>query len=52
MKQQIIDPATSLRRRGPLLNRRGLLTGAGALAALTIRPAGAVLRLDVTQGNV
>ena len=36
------------------MNRRRLLVGAGAgaLAALAAAPAGAVLRLDVTQGNV
>jgi TolB protein len=37
----------------PMLDRRRLLigAGAGALAAAT-RPAGAVVRLDITQGNV
>src|SRR5215475_10343269 len=34
------------------LTRRRLLTGAGALAVLGSRPANAVLKLDVTQGNV
>ena len=34
------------------LTRRHLLTGAGALAVLGSRPANAVLKLDVTQGNV
>ena len=34
--------------------RRGLLAGAGAgaLLAAAARPAAAVLRLDITQGNV
>src|SRR6476469_3497036 len=35
-----------------LLTRRRLLAGAGALAVLAPRSAGAVLRLDITQGNV
>jgi TolB protein len=36
------------------VSRRRLLVGAGAgaLAALSSRPAGAVLRLEITQGNV
>jgi TolB protein len=34
------------------LTRRRLLAGAGALAVLAPRSAGAVLRLDITQGNV
>ena len=34
------------------LSRRRLLAGAGALAVLAPRSAGAVLRLDITQGNV
>ena len=36
------------------LNRRRLLVGAGAgaLAALAPRPASAVLRVEITQGNV
>ena len=35
------------------MNRRGVLigAGAGAIAALGVRPAQAVLRLDITQGN-
>lgn len=39
---------------GPYIGRRGLLTGAGALAGLGLlnRPAEAVLKLDVTQGTV
>src|SRR5512143_3129717 len=41
-------------RVGLRLNRRDLLAGAGAgtLAALASGPAAAVLRLDITQGNV
>src|SRR5262245_3813790 len=34
------------------LSRRRLLLGASALAVLSPRPAGAVLKLDITQGNV
>jgi TolB protein len=34
------------------LSRRSLLAGAGAALALAARPASAVVRLDVTQGNV
>ena len=34
------------------LSRRRLLAGAGALALLGSRPANAVLKLDITQGNV
>jgi TolB protein len=36
------------------LNRRHLLigAGAGAIAVATVRPAAAVLRLDITQGNI
>ena len=34
------------------LSRRRLLAGAGALAMLGSRPANAVLKLDITQGNV
>ena len=34
------------------LSRRRLLVGAGALALFAPRPAGAVLKLDITQGNV
>ena len=39
---------------GPTLNRRHLLAGAGAgaLAALTPRRAGAVLSIDINQGNI
>jgi TolB protein len=42
-------------RRGLLIDRRRLLAGAtsaGALVALGARPAAAVVRLDITQGNV
>ncbi|MBS7540174.1 Tol-Pal system protein TolB [Ancylobacter lacus] len=44
-----------LPKRGPVFSRRTLLTGAGALAGAGLAgvgPAGAVLRLDVTQGTV
>ena len=53
MKHVDVDPAFSPPRRGPGLNRRGLLigAGAGAIAAMAARPAQAVLRLDITQGN-
>jgi len=40
------------RARGLIINRRRLLAGAGALAAFAATPAGAVLRLDITQGNI
>src|SRR5262249_56160993 len=44
---------TSFRSRAPLpLTRRRLLVGAGALGVVARRSAGAVLRLDITQGNV
>ncbi|MGA8970373.1 MAG: Tol-Pal system protein TolB, partial [Pseudolabrys sp.] len=33
-------------------SRRRLLAGAGALVVLSSRPAHAVLKLDITQGNV
>ncbi|HVV61787.1 MAG TPA: Tol-Pal system beta propeller repeat protein TolB [Pseudolabrys sp.] len=38
----------------PLVNRRRLIVGAGAgaLIAAGMRPAAAVLRLDITQGNI
>jgi TolB protein len=41
-------------RSSPLLNRRRLLAGAGAgaLAALASHPAGAVVSIDITQGNI
>ena len=43
----------NIRSVSPLwLTRRRLLIGAGALAVLAPRPAGAVLKLDITQGNV
>ncbi|MGH6682748.1 MAG: Tol-Pal system protein TolB, partial [Pseudolabrys sp.] len=34
------------------MNRRRVLVGAGVLAAMAAGPAGAVVRLDITQGNV
>ena len=45
---------TSFRTSSPrLLTRRRLLAGAAGLAAAgMVRPAGAVLRLEVTEGNV
>ena len=54
MNEAIIDPISALPGRGLLMNRRRVLVGAGAgaLAALAARPAGAVVRLDITQGNV
>jgi TolB protein len=36
----------------PKISRRGLLVGAGALAAAGSRPARAVLNIDINQGNV
>ncbi len=46
-KTHIISPCM------PLLTRRRLLAGAAGIAAAgMIRPAGAVLRLEVTEGNV
>ena len=41
-------------RRGLLFDRRGLIAGAGAgaIAAFVSRPAGAVVHLDITQGNI
>jgi TolB protein len=36
----------------PKISRRGLLVGAGALAATGSRPARAVLNIDINQGNV
>jgi TolB protein len=46
--------SSSLGGRGLLLSRRTLLAGAaaGVAVGLQSRPAGAVVRLDVTQGNV
>ena len=40
--------------RNLMLSRRRLLAGAGAgaLIALASRPAAAVMRVDITQGNV
>ncbi|WP_246519945.1 Tol-Pal system beta propeller repeat protein TolB [Ancylobacter lacus] len=61
---ELIRPSASFRpegsglllpKRGPVFSRRTLLTGAGALAGAGLAgvgPAGAVLRLDVTQGTV
>src|SRR5499433_3097982 len=44
---------TSSQSRAPLpLTRRRLLVGAGVLAVFAPRSAGAVLKLDITQGNV
>ncbi len=53
MKQSDVDHAFSPPRRGLEFNRRGVLigAGAGALATMAARPARAVLRLDITQGN-
>jgi TolB protein len=53
MKQSIFDPY-SFRLGGALLDRRRLLTsaGAGVLAALVPRRAGAVLSIDINQGNI
>ncbi len=44
--------SSALRRPALLLNRRTLLAGAGALAAFATRPAGAVVSIDITQGNI
>ena len=55
MNRTIFDPTIISRpRRGPLIDRRRLIAGAGAgaLAALGCRPAGAVVHLDITQGNI
>src|SRR6185437_7139919 len=54
MTEPIFDSSFSRPGPGPRMNRRRLLigAGAGALAALAARPAGAVVRLDITQGNV
>ena len=53
MKHSNADLSLSPRRGGLLMNRRGVLigAGAGAFAAVATRPAHAVLRLDITQGN-
>ncbi len=53
MKHLDAAPAISPPRRGFVINRRGVLVGAGVgvFAAMTLRPANAVLRLDITQGN-
>jgi TolB protein len=54
MTRTILAPTVSQRRRALLIDRRRLLAGAGAgaLAAFGARPAGAIVRLDITQGNV
>ncbi len=46
--------SSSPHRPALLLNRRNLLAGAGAgaLAAFATRPAGAVVSIDITQGNI
>ncbi len=53
MKQATADHLSASWRGGPLVNRRAVLVGAGAgaVAALATKPAHAVLRLDITQGN-
>ncbi|HZD91526.1 MAG TPA: Tol-Pal system beta propeller repeat protein TolB [Pseudolabrys sp.] len=53
MQHSDADFAVPPPRRGFRINRRGLLAGAGAgaVAALTTRPARAVIQLDITQGN-
>jgi TolB protein len=53
MNNPNVDPIRS-RRASLLLNRRHLLAGAGAgaLAAFASRPAGAVVSIDITQGNI
>jgi TolB protein len=52
MIRPILDPQSSRAHRGLLFDRRRLLAGAGALAAFGTTPARAVLRLDITQGNI
>ncbi len=55
MNRPIPAPTPASRpRRGLLLDRRRLLAGAaaGALAAFGARRAGAVVHLDITQGNI
>ncbi len=55
MTDKILDPTVISRPpRGPLIDRRRLIAGAGAgaLAALGGRPANAVVHLDITQGNI
>jgi TolB protein len=52
MIRPILDPQSPRAHRGLLFDRRRLLAGAGALAALGTTPARAVLRLDITQGNI
>ena len=51
MSGPIIDSASNA-NRSLGFSRRRLLAGAGALLALAPRPAAAVLRLDITQGNI
>ena len=50
----IFDPNSTPSPFGLPVDRRRLLlgAGAGAIATMIVRPAGAVVRLDVTQGNV
>jgi TolB protein len=55
MNKPILAPTPASRSpRGLLLDRRRLLAGAavGALAAFGARRAGAVVHLDITQGNI
>jgi TolB protein len=53
MNEKILDPTVISRPpRGLLIDRRRLIAGAGALAALGGRPAKAVVHLDITQGNI
>ncbi|MGA7971721.1 MAG: Tol-Pal system beta propeller repeat protein TolB [Pseudolabrys sp.] len=53
MKQADLAPTLSPPRRGPVIDRRGVLIGAGAgvVAAMASRPANAMVQLDITQGN-
>jgi TolB protein len=54
MNRPTLDPQPPRAHRGLLIDRRRLLAGAGAgaLAAFAPTLAGAVLRLDITQGNI
>ena len=55
MKRTILNPTLlSQPPRGLLIDRRRLIVsaGAGALAAVASRQAGAVVHLDITQGNI
>jgi TolB protein len=45
-------PTRALLNRPWLIDRRRLIAGAGALAALSAKPARAVISLDITQGNI